>query len=94
MWDTTALDLHILESAIGITSTYSISQLTIAINRPVWHSHSVLIAQRQHDEALHPIRRAGHAGHTAWLPMREEWPLDFGRIASIRLVSPVPGLPG
>jgi hypothetical protein len=42
MWDTTALDLNILGPAIGITSTYSISQLTIAINQPVWHSHSVL----------------------------------------------------
>jgi hypothetical protein len=94
VWDTTALDVHIWESAIGITSTYSISQLTIAINHPVWHSHSVLKAQSQHDEALHPIRRAGHAGHSAWLSTREEWPLDSRRIAAISLVSPVPGLPG
>ena len=66
----------------------------IAIRSKVWHSHSVLIAQRRHSETPHPIRSASHAGHSARLPTREEWLLDSWRIAPTRLVFPVTGLPG
>jgi hypothetical protein len=71
-----------------------ISRLLIAIQTEVWHSHSVLTAQRRHNETPHPIRSASHAGHAARLSTREEWLLDSRRIPSIRLVFPVTGLPG
>jgi hypothetical protein len=77
MWDTTAFDLHILGSAIGITSTYSISKFALAINHPVWHSHSVLIAQSntmkhfiQSDAQVMPVIRRGslRAKNGLWTP--------------------------
>ena len=64
-WDTTNFDLR-LRSPIDIIRIDSISQLTIAINHPVWHSHSVIKPRGttmkhfiQSDAQVMPVIRRG-----------------------------------